>query len=143
TIDWDSAGRRLTLASNRVDLAVERAPLSLTAYRFADNSASEHIPVTAPRCATASGAQTAVLAPAWADQSLAPATALVISEIRPGEPLVFSVNSADSNRDPHSIDTIEVAIDAASGDHELLTVFESGPNTGQFSGFVQTSRVPP
>jgi hypothetical protein len=52
-----SGGQRLTLASNRVDLAVERvpSPLSLTAYRFADNSASQHFPITAPRCATAAG----------------------------------------------------------------------------------------
>src|SRR5688500_5013586 len=145
TIDWDGGGQRLTLASNRIDLTVEPipTPLSLTAFRFADNSASQDFPVTAPLCTTADGAQAAVLAPAWAGQSLTPATALVISEIRPGEPFLFRVISPANNRDPQAIDTIEVAIAAASGDRELLTVYETGRDTGQFSGFLQSSRSPP
>jgi hypothetical protein len=53
------------------------------------------------------------------------------------------VNSPANNRDSEKIDTIEVAIDAASGDHELLTVYETGRDTGQFSGFLQSTRSPP
>lgn len=145
TIEWDGGERRLTLASNRVDLTVEpiEQPLSLTAYRFADNSASELFAVSAPLCATPRGEQAAVLAPAWAAQSLSPATALAISEIRPGEPFIFRVTSPANNFDPRAIDTIEVAIEAASGDRELLTVYETGFDTGQFSGFLQSSRSPP
>src|SRR5688572_24417294 len=61
TIEWDRGTQRLTLASNRIDLAVEPVPLplSLTAFRFADNSASQHFPVAAPVCATPTGAQAA------------------------------------------------------------------------------------
>src|SRR5687768_8628982 len=138
TIEWDGGGQRLTLASNRIDLTVERipTPLSLTAYRFADNSASQLFPVTPPLCTTASGAKAAVLAPAWAAQSLAPATAQAISEIRPGEPFIFLVNSPANNLDSQAIDTIEVAIGAVSGDRELLTVYETGFDTGQFSAFL-------
>ncbi|HYD23476.1 MAG TPA: hypothetical protein VEB68_01675 [Croceibacterium sp.] len=145
TMEWDDGDQRLTLASNRIDVAVEGipTPLSLIAYRFADNSASHRFAVPTPLCTTASGAQAAVLAPAWAAQSLAPATALVISEIRSGEPFIFRVNSRANNLNSESIDTLEVSIGAASGDLELLTVFESGPDTGEFSGFLQTSRTPP
>ncbi|HEY6814162.1 MAG TPA: hypothetical protein VI168_01360 [Croceibacterium sp.] len=145
TIQWDGGGQRLTLASNRVDLAVERVfpPLSLAAYRFAENSASQTFRVTAPLCTTADGARTALLTPAWAGQSLSPATALEISEIRPGEPFIFRVTSPGNNYDPGAIDTIEVMISAGSGDREMLTVFETGADTGEFSGFVQSTRVPP
>jgi len=145
TIEWDQGAQRRALASNRIDLGVEPLafPLALTAYRFADNSASQHFVVTPPQCATASGPQTAVLSPAWASQSLNPAAALVVSEIRPGEPFIFRVDSPANNLDSQAIDTIEVLIRAASGDQELLTVYETGVDTGQFSGFVQTTRSPP
>jgi uncharacterized repeat protein (TIGR01451 family) len=145
TMQWDQGAGQSTLSSNRVDVVVEAVPLSLslTAYRFADNSASQHFAVAAPLCATATGPQAVTLSPAWSLQSLAPAAALSVSEIRPGEPFIFRVDSQANNLNPQAIDTIEVAIDASSGDHELLTVYETGLSTGQFSGFVQTSRSPP
>ncbi len=41
------------------------------------------------------------------------------------------------------MDTVEVVDRAGSGDSEILTIFETGPDTGKFAGFIQTSRSPP
>jgi uncharacterized repeat protein (TIGR01451 family) len=145
TIEWEAGAERLTLASNRVDVAVGRSvvPLSLTVYRFAGPGGPESQPVTAPRCATAQGSQVATLAAAWQSQPLAPASLAPATDVHPGEPLLFVVEDPGSNLDPAAIDSIEAAIVTDSGDREVLTVFETGPDTGRFAGFIQTVGSPP
>jgi uncharacterized repeat protein (TIGR01451 family) len=145
TIEWEVGGERLSLASNRVDIAVGRnaIPLSLTVYRFAGAAGSLAIAVTAPRCATAQGGIDAALGAAWQSESLAPASLVPVRDVRPGEPLLFMVDDPDSNRDPARIESIEADVHTDSGDRETLTIFETGPDTGQFAGFLQTVRSPP
>ncbi|MFT4026663.1 MAG: hypothetical protein QM676_07675 [Novosphingobium sp.] len=141
TIEWDQGTQRLSQASNQVDVTVTDlpVPLTLSAYRFADNSASVQFPVSAPLC----GGGPAALAPAWSRQSLSPASVIGVTEIRPGEPFLFKIESPAHNLSAAAIDTIEVEILAASGDSETLTAYETGANTGVFTGFVQTWRSPP
>jgi uncharacterized repeat protein (TIGR01451 family) len=145
TIEWEVGGERLTLASNRVDVAVGRSlvPLSLTVYRFAGPDGQESLPVTAPRCATPQGSQVATLAAAWQSEPLAPASLAPATDVHPGEPLLFMVEDSGSNLDPAAIDSIEAAVVTDSGDREVLTVFETGPDTGRFAGFIQTVGSPP
>jgi uncharacterized repeat protein (TIGR01451 family) len=142
TVEWDSAGGRVSQASNRVDLAVgpTEFPLSLAVYRFASNSATMTIPVTAPKCG--SGAL-ASLATAWGGQSLDPASLLAVTEILPGEPFLFVVVDGGRNHDPAAVEAIEIVVRAASGDSEMLTVYETAADSGRFAGFIQTAQVPP
>src|SRR5438105_15391195 len=65
TIEWEVGGERMTLASNRVDIAVGRnaVPLSLTVYRFGGPDSTLSLAVSAPRC-PAQGNAFASLAPA-------------------------------------------------------------------------------
>jgi hypothetical protein len=95
------------------------------------------------QCATATGSEPTRLAAAWADQPLAPASVIRIGEIRAGEPLLFVVDYPNGNRDPNLVETARGAAVARSGDREVLTVTETGPNTGKFAGFIQTSPLPP
>ena len=55
TIEWDAPAGRVSQQSNRVDLSVGPSPLplSLSVYRFASNSATISLPVSAPQCGTA------------------------------------------------------------------------------------------
>src|SRR3712207_3021023 len=99
TIEWDAPAGRTSQQSNRVDISVAPSalPLSLSVYRFASNSATISLPVSAPQC-TAGGSQ-AALAPAWQGQKLEPASLLAVSEILPGEPFLFVVEDSARNRD--------------------------------------------
>ncbi|MEA3064380.1 MAG: hypothetical protein QOJ27_819, partial [Sphingomonadales bacterium] len=143
TIEWDAAGGRASQQSNRVDLSVgpSSVPLSLTVYRFASNSATVSVPVSAPRCGA--GGTSASLATAWQGQRLDPASLLAVDEIMPGEPFLFMIEDSARNQDPGRIEAIEVIVRARSGDSETLTVYETAADSGRFAGFIQTVQIPP
>jgi uncharacterized repeat protein (TIGR01451 family) len=143
TIEWEAAGGKVSQQSNRVDISVGPTtfPLSLSVYRFASNSASVSVPVTAPLCGP-DGAR-AALAPAWSGQQLSPASLFEVSEIQPGEPFLFVVDDGGRNHDPAAVETIDVVVRAASGDSQALTVFETAADSGKFAGFIQTAQIPP
>ncbi|MFL6845878.1 MAG: hypothetical protein ACJ8ER_13470 [Allosphingosinicella sp.] len=143
TIEWDVPGGRASQASNRVDLSVapDPQPLSLTLYRFASNSATVSLPVSASKCGA--GGSPVALAAAWSGQSLSPASLLAVDSINPGEPFFFAIDDPARNRDSAAIETIEVNIRAQSGDSETLLVSETAADSGRFAGFIQTVQIPP
>jgi uncharacterized repeat protein (TIGR01451 family) len=143
TIEWDAPGGRINQQSNRVDLSVgpTQYPLSLSVYRFASNSSTVSISVSAPQCGA--GGALASLATAWQGQSLAPASLLEVAEINPGEPLLFVVDDSGRNHDPAEVESIDVVVRARSGDSQALTVYETAADSGRFAGFVQTVQIPP
>src|SRR3954468_14966277 len=146
TIQWDEGGARLSKASNQVDIAVAAVPTkpySLTAYRFSANSGSIPVNVSAPQCAATGGTAPATLASAWQSVALAPAMLTPATEIHAGEPLLIVLDYADGNRDPNVVERVTGAVVAGSGDREVLTIFETGPNTGKFAGYIQTVPAPP
>jgi hypothetical protein len=146
TIQWDEGGARLSKASNQVDIAVAAAPAqsySLTAYRFSANSGSIPVNVPTPQCTAAGGPAPASLATAWQGVALAPAMLTPITEIHAGEPLLVVLDYADGNRDPNAVESVTGAVIASSGDREVLTIYETGPDTGKFAGYIQTVPAPP
>ncbi len=57
-----------------------------------------------------------------------------------GDPVFLHLVDADQNRDAVSRDTILLTIRNDSlGDRELLRLYETGPDTGEFLGFIQTT----
>ncbi|MBJ6748905.1 OmpA family protein [Geomonas anaerohicana] len=61
-----------------------------------------------------------------------------------GEPLFVRVTDPDQNLDHEVAETVQVTItDPATGDTEVLQLTESGPDTGVFMGYIQTSSRPP
>jgi hypothetical protein len=146
-IEWDlTPGTHARQSSNRVDILVAAPPpasFTLTAYRFSSNQASLTIDVPAPRCGSGAGGSLAPLSAGWQATSLAPASLTPVTEIVAGEPLLFVLDYAAGNRDPSVVESVTGAIVASSGDREILTVFETGPDTGRFAGYIQTVRAPP
>ncbi len=66
---------------------------------------------------------------------LAPAVA-----IKTNEPLFIHVTDTDQNLNFSVIDTIVVTLSTSgSGDSVVLRLYETGPNTGEFIGYVQTN----
>ncbi len=61
-----------------------------------------------------------------------------------GEPLFIRLTDLDQNLDPAVIETVLVTLrDNMTGDVEVLRLRETGPNTGVFTGYVQTNGQPP
>lgn len=137
-IEWDQAGQHLRLASNEVDLAVTVRTASMTSFHLAHGEGSQAIAAAAPICTGSAGTAPVALAAVWQSESLSPAIVAPTKSIRPGEPLFFVLDLVGSNMDPTQVDTVTIRISTQSGDLEMLTVSETGPDTGQFAGYIQT-----
>ena len=73
--------------------------------------------------------------PTPGNHDLAPATA-----IKSGEPIFIRLQDADQNNDPGIAETVVIQISTSlSGDTVVLQLTETGPNTGEFIGYVQTT----
>ena len=60
------------------------------------------------------------------------------TSIRVGEQIVFRLTAPAGNRNPATIDTISAVVTASNGDSEVLTVFETAPDSGVFVGSLPT-----
>lgn len=97
--------------------------------------------VSAPLCDAGSGP-----APLAAPQTAFGVTVAVpdalnlldTDQLKSGGALFVQVTDVDANLDISQIDQVGVTITTASGDVETLTLFETTPNSGNFSGYVQT-----
>lgn len=59
-----------------------------------------------------------------------------------GEVIFVSVVDTGQNGDPARIETVTVQVTSAAGDEILLRLFETGPDTGEFFGYVQSTSDP-
>jgi len=144
TIQWQIGSTIVAESSNQVDITVKPLPpQSLTLYQFSTppGQVSFNIPTTT--CHGTKGDQPIVLGGVFAGTSTAPASLNPATQIRAGEPLVVAINSPSDNHDPAVIDTLLIKISTASGDSESLTLTETGPNTGNFVGIIDTAAIPP
>jgi uncharacterized repeat protein (TIGR01451 family) len=69
-------------------------------------------------------------------------TGLVRADVfHAGEPMFIQVVDRDHDLDHAAVETVTVTINVAeTGDQERLTLTETGPDTGVFAGYIQTSR---
>ena len=67
---------------------------------------------------------------------------LTVSPIHavPGQTILLSVNDSDANTDSLSIDKVSVEVTSCNRTLKVV-LFETGVNTGQFSGFLQTGFI--
>src|SRR5688572_9730567 len=72
-----------------------------------------------------------------------PAPLLDTGSYHAGEPVFVIVSDANRNVDPLARDAIEVELSTSAGDQEVLRLQETGPDTGQFAGAIQSARIPP
>lgn len=70
----------------------------------------------------------------------APLRVFKSDRIRLGVPVFFTLEDAGLNFDPTQVETVVVTLqDATTGDRETLRFYETGPNTGEFSAWVNTT----
>ena len=62
--------------------------------------------------------------------------------IHGGEALFLRLSDPDQNLDAAAADTIELDVTATGGDRERVRLRESGPNSGEFVGYIQTRVAP-
>lgn len=144
--EWDELGERVREPSNRVDLVVDTSglPPEISLFHFGSGSGGgTHALLPATSCVAAAPHVTPRLGGAYADLSLEPAMIVSASVIRAGEPLIFMVEHASSNRDPDVVETYEIIIETREGDEEQLVLTETGRDTSIFGGFILTAAIPP
>jgi uncharacterized repeat protein (TIGR01451 family) len=139
TIEWDSGGTRLSLASNRVDIAVAAAGTQARLSAFHLTASGETVSFLGSAC-------DAGPAPAFTKTPAGYSGIGMISpadELNAGEPLVLRLDHAAADRDPDMADSLTVRVTGSSGDEERLTLIETGPATGSFIGYIDTVTAPP
>ena len=69
-----------------------------------------------------------------------PISLATASQYHAGEPIFIRVTDPDQNLDPTVAETVLVTLrDDKSGDTEVVRLVETGPNTGVFAGYIQST----
>lgn len=134
---WLTAGHSESIRSNTVTIPVAAIDIDIETLRYAPEGGGT-ISLQAPTC----GGNPVVSTQAPAVTVLN-GTLISSSELHIGEVLYARIALAAANRSPHSIDRIDVRFTSSAGDDEVVTVFETGPDTGEFLAAVPTIAVPP
>jgi uncharacterized repeat protein (TIGR01451 family) len=144
-----------TTSSNTVRLTTTwmRTPSRIELLQYAPGmAAAEQVRVPATDYSmdgTAGGTTQAVSAihPAGSTGAIdlsQPVPLAIASIYHQGEPLFFRVADADHNIDPLAAETLWILVSSpARSDSELLLLTETGPNTGLFTGCLQTFGLGP
>ena len=134
--NWVQGGATRSTASNAVATTVEQLPLFIDLFH--PQAGSNQMKLQAPIC----GGSALNLVPGAAGGSLSlPAAAT--SSVRVGEIVLLRITAPLANRDPGAVDSLTVTISGSTGDREELTIFESGRDSGVFSGAIRTASIPP
>lgn len=150
--DYTVGGVAVTRPSNThsIPLGVVRTDASLELWRYAPGAGgATPIDFGATQCSP-SGSPAGPFNPAPGPTQLSGAPiALGTLDMLPGvsyalgEPAFLRVIDGDQNADPLLAETLLVSVSASgTGDSVLVRLQETGPDTGEFTGWVQTSAVP-
>lgn len=137
TAKWTDRGQVVSAASNTVSFAVQAMPVTLQTLRYlpdGSNTFTLSMPSCGQRSMTASGKKTTI--------SLN-GTLLPADSFRIGELLYARITAPAANLSPTVIDRIQIKTSSSSGDEELITVAETGIDTGEFLAAIATSAIPP
>jgi hypothetical protein len=133
-------------ASVNVDAAI-RTPSSIELYQYAPGvSDASNIPIMPSEYSTSS-ATTGPFSPSTPATDLSGGSIatpgnhdlMPISAIKSGEPIFIRLTDGDQNNDPALAEMVVIEIGSSlSGDTVIVRLTETGPNTGEFTGYVQT-----
>ncbi len=150
---WEADGSSRRIVSNPVRFDVSLAPAlppAIRVFRRAPGGGSELV-YRSPRCGAQSNPaqlnrqveRTSSNPTGNAVSTLNTSIVQPADRLRGGEPLFFEVTAANANRDSAAIDTLTVLATSVEGDRETMTVFETAPDSGVFTGVIDTFRIPP
>lgn len=146
SVSYDLGATTLTTASTATVTTVATTPSTIRFLSYLPNGGigSTMQQVTATACAVAGGAYTPLPAPVVpvvgaiatpGNHPLAPATAYGSADTA-----FIQVTDYSANADPAVAEPLLVTVTNSSGDAEKLRLFETGPSTGVFVGYVPLHR---
>ena len=129
---YTSSGQARSSNSNTINIAVRSISATIETLHVAPGAGTS-ASFAAPLCG-------GVALPSLAGQAGSGQLVTIepTSAIHVGEQIVFRLVAPAGNRNPAAIDTISAVITASSGDREVLTVFETAPDSGVFIGSIPT-----
>ena len=143
---WQSGTDELSRLSNRVTITAQDSPatgFAITPLKLGDGPGASARPVARPLCQGSAGTMPTPLDAAGLDAGPQPVL-LPTTQIRGGEPLYFAITFPGANTDPNKVNSLTGVIKSRDGkDREVLTIYETGVNTGIFLGVIQTRLSPP
>jgi len=134
-----------TVVTNETVAIVSPAPSrSVIAILRAADVPSTGVPSTAgPTQCRTGGGFVALPSPRLANGTtvnpLQPLPLIGAQMVHGGEAVFVQLTDNDRNRDATLIETVDVQLTSRAGDVEVVRLSESGPNTGAFVGYIQTS----
>lgn len=134
---WTDGGALRGTSSNTVSISVERVPVTLETFHPVTGGTAT-LPVTPALCGGAPLPLPGGIGSGTVTMPVSPT-----HELRVGETLVLRFDAAYANRNAAAIDQVVAVLTTPRGDREALTVFETGVNTGVFTGAIPTRRIPP
>ncbi|MBA3942511.1 MAG: hypothetical protein C0520_14990, partial [Sphingopyxis sp.] len=152
---WTDGGRPNQILSNRVDVTVTPRPPEqpvIKTYRLLDRGGDKSAPLGPTQCSgsiiaaaqsAGTGGSAIQLAGVYAGMPASPASLQTAESFRAGEMLVVGVTLAPANSDSQTRDALPVILELANGDRERITLTETAPDSGEFTGFIGTIGVPP
>lgn len=134
---WREQDQVLSTTSNTVTFAVEALPISLQTLRYLPDGTSS-FSVSLPRCGQRSMSATGARTTLSLNGSLLPS-----DSFRIGELLYVKISAAAANVSPTTADQLDIKMTTSSGDEELVTISETGADTGDFMAAIATTVIPP
>ncbi len=130
---WSAGNQNYATSSNTVAFSIVQSPIIIETFVGATaNSVTMNF--TQALCGSSgTGSQS----------SQQTATVRQSSTLQVGETFFFQLLHLAGNTSSSIVDGLDVTISTTSGDRESLRVFETGPDTGIFTGAVKTIGLPP
>ena len=130
---WTDGVRLYSTVSNTVDFEVIAPPVSIDTFVLAPDGQATSL--LEPQCRVGDGLSVGT----GGERPSTVATLIPSSTVQAGETLYFRIFAPSANASSAVPDQLIATIVAPTGDREELIVFETGPDTGVFIGYVQTS----
>ncbi len=134
---WNAQGAEFKTKSNEVSIAVTPNPPTIATYSSRSGSGTQ-LTYYPSQCGMATARSAG--GPSGPPLSIGIDPTAVL---KAGKDIVFVVSAASANKDPGRIDSLAALIETDSGDREELTIYETGPDTGEFVGRIATAHIPP
>jgi hypothetical protein len=135
--NWQQAGQVVTAQSNAVSFSRMSSAATITTFAAGPGAATS-LTFMPSQCGGVPVAVSSAAPTATQIASVAQTTTVQIGSV-----FYFEVNAPQANTNPAVVEQIQVMLTTNGGDREVLTVFETAPNTGVFIGAIPTAAVPP
>ncbi|HEU4654057.1 MAG TPA: OmpA family protein, partial [Steroidobacteraceae bacterium] len=140
----DGSAQQRTIVSNAVTAQVVPLPStsSVSLMRTTLGDSSEQATAGPTQCQSNNGMISLadpVVSGGGKLDPLKPIALATTTMLHGGDAAFVQVKDADQNRDANVIDTVKLQLTTAAGDREIVQLSETGLDTGEFVGYIQTS----